>query len=256
MGIGFDADAALAAAIAKEKTDAATAREELRVKLQKSRADIVKYNELINGEDYGYSDAKAAFDKANADYAEAKALAAAEGATDEQKAASEAALAKVKVAYAELLEIAEKYLEELKGADVRYASLVSEFTLLETSGVYTEAFVADLKNMLANFGAELANIKTALEHYTAEMNAYAADITANAPEILPEAESEEESKENTSATVTDSEYNKYATADATIVYEKYSNGTAFILNFNNYAVKVTIAGISYTIAAYGYITLR
>ena len=58
-------------------------------------------------------------------------------------------------------------------------------------------------------------------------------------------------------------YNKYETAANKIVYEEYYNEatgttTAFILNFNDYAVVVTNpkTGIAYTIEAYGYIRLK
>ena len=48
---------------------------------------------------------------------------------------------------------------------------------------------------------------------------------------------------------------KYDTGANTIVYEAYANGTAFILNFNDYRVVVTFNGVSYTIDAYGYVVL-
>ena len=51
-------------------------------------------------------------------------------------------------------------------------------------------------------------------------------------------------------------YNKYATPYATIVYEQYSNGKTFVLNFNDFDVKVKIDGAYYTVAAYGYIELK
>ena len=56
-------------------------------------------------------------------------------------------------------------------------------------------------------------------------------------------------------------YSKYQTADNKIVYEEYFDGTtttAFILNFNDYAVVVTNpkTNITYTIEAYGYVVLK
>ena len=48
---------------------------------------------------------------------------------------------------------------------------------------------------------------------------------------------------------------KYDTEANTIVYEAYANGTAFILNFNDYRVVVTFNGVAYTIDAYGYVVL-
>ena len=51
---------------------------------------------------------------------------------------------------------------------------------------------------------------------------------------------------------------KYASDANKIAYVKYENGTAFILNFNNYAVVVTDpnTGITYTIETYGYVYLK
>ena len=76
-------------------------------------------------------------------------------------------------------------------------------------------------------------------------------------ELLPEKVEDEPEEEieapKAEATV---EYNKYAAAYATIVYEQFSNGKTFILNFNNFAVKVNVNGISYTIAAYGYVEIK
>ncbi len=38
-----------------------------------------------------------------------------------------------------------------------------------------------------------------------------------------------------------------------VVYEEFENGKAFLLNFNNYKVIVTLDGVVYTIDAYGYL---
>lgn len=48
---------------------------------------------------------------------------------------------------------------------------------------------------------------------------------------------------------------KYDTDENMIVYEAYENGTAFILNFNDYRVVITFNGVAYTIDAYGYVVL-
>ncbi len=49
---------------------------------------------------------------------------------------------------------------------------------------------------------------------------------------------------------------KYTTDSNTIVYEVYEDGTAFILNFNNYRVMVEIDGVFYTVDAYGYVAFN
>ncbi len=53
----------------------------------------------------------------------------------------------------------------------------------------------------------------------------------------------------------DIEVRSYESDTNKIVYEVYENGTAFILNFNNYTVKVNLGATTYTIGAYGYVML-
>ena len=50
-------------------------------------------------------------------------------------------------------------------------------------------------------------------------------------------------------------FNRYAAAKNSVVYEIYSNGTALVLNFNDYAVKVNLNNAYYTVNAYDYIVL-
>ena len=52
-----------------------------------------------------------------------------------------------------------------------------------------------------------------------------------------------------------SAFNKYSVSENSVVYEEYDNGTAFVLNFNNYAIKVLVNGMYYTVDAYGYIVI-
>ncbi len=47
----------------------------------------------------------------------------------------------------------------------------------------------------------------------------------------------------------------YRSDENKIVYEEYENGTKFLLNFNNYTVKVVINNVSYIVEAYGYVVL-
>jgi hypothetical protein len=91
---------------------------------------------------------------------------------------------------------------------------------------------------------------------SADAKDFADDITANYPELLPEKVEDEDNSGVDNNTQSVDAYNKYATAESSIVYEEYSNGTAFVLNFNNFAVKVCINGVYYTVAAYGYIILN
>ncbi len=47
----------------------------------------------------------------------------------------------------------------------------------------------------------------------------------------------------------------YSSDENKIVYEEYENGTKFLLNFNNYTVKVVVNNVSYIVEAYGYVVL-
>lgn len=49
---------------------------------------------------------------------------------------------------------------------------------------------------------------------------------------------------------------QYRADKNTVVYEKYENGTEFLMNFNDYKVLVYFNGTTYTIDAYGYIILN
>ena len=55
--------------------------------------------------------------------------------------------------------------------------------------------------------------------------------------------------------ITVSTTNRYEVTPYTIVYEKYDNGTAFLMNFNDYRVIVELDNKTYTLEAYGYIVL-
>ena len=103
-----------------------------------------------------------------------------------------------------------------------------------------EALKAKETALTAKFDAACDAFMTKYEGQTVDKYTYADD----------EAEEEQDV-----AVSTDSKY----TSDANkIAYVKYENGTAFILNFNNYAVVVTDynTGIVYTLEAYGYVHLK
>ena len=68
---------------------------------------------------------------------------------------------------------------------------------------------------------------------------------------------ENEGGNSASGIETQTTHTKYASDSNKIVYEVFENGTILLLNFNNYAVSVTLDnGEVYTIGAYGYIVLK
>ena len=296
-----DAEDALAAAIAKEKAEAAVEKEELRVKLQTLRNDILKYNAILTGaDDFGYTAAElnfleayeayqlavadknakdTALEEANKAYEDAKAAAEAEGLTDEQKnealaaaaalqyalndaqsaadkakEAYDAALAKAKAAYVDYLDKLDA-LSFMFNVREKYASMSKDFELFEKNNAYTPEMRTELKAMLDNIGAKLDQLESTSETLSFMAKTIADDINAKHPELLPE-KSEPETDADKAPVDTADAYNKYAASEATIVYEQYSNGKTFVLNFNNFAVKVQINGVSYTVAAYGYIEIK
>ena len=63
---------------------------------------------------------------------------------------------------------------------------------------------------------------------------------------------EEEEKEVVKA---ENDNGKYASDENKITYVEYENGVAFLLNFNNYAVRAEFNGTIYTISAYDYLVI-
>ena len=64
---------------------------------------------------------------------------------------------------------------------------------------------------------------------------------------------EENTNTNTNTNTDDA---RYKSDDDRIVYVEYSNGIAFLLNFNNYTVRTTFNGKVYTIQAYDYLVIN
>ena len=291
----MDAESALAAAIEMEIANAENEKETTRAKLQKLKNDIEKiYNAW--SDDFGYDAARDGFDaayeayktvaaaKAVADaaleaaqkaYDDAKALAEAEpekpelmaaaeelrgklndaaAVAEEAKTAADEALVIAKAAYADYLAKVEE-VSFLFNVASTYATMTADFELLEKNDAYTAQIRAELKQKLDFIGANIMGYGLVSVLRENEAKAYNTEITESYPELLPEEEKVEEN-DGVASDVAVEEYNKYAAAEATIVYEQFSNGKTFILNFNNFDVKVQIDGVYYTVAAYGYIELK
>jgi hypothetical protein len=116
--------------------------------------------------------------------------------------------------------------------------------------------IAELKAMLDNLGTKLVSLGNAADTLNFMVKGFADEFKANYPELLPEEKDAEDENNSSVPSTSVEEYNKYAATSTSIVYEQYSNGKTFILNFNNFAVKVTVNGVSYTISAYGYIEIK
>ena len=118
-------------------------------------------------------------------------------------------------------------------ADEYKNELVAQFdAIIDASALYEgveEAKLAELKALYDTVKADFG------DDFEAEEYKYEEPII-EAPE------------ENTVATD-----DRYAADKNKVVYEEFENGKAFLLNFNNYKVIVTLEGVTYTIDAYGYL---
>ena len=132
-------------------------------------------------------------------------------------------------------------------ADIAAFVTAGGFDITKTAETLVEEFNADFAEYFAVTQAALARVIGEDKLFTE------ADFEALPEEYAYEIEPEEAA--DTSIKYEKVEITTYSSDDNKIVYEEYENGTAFLLNFNNYKVKVTLNGEIYTLEAYGYIVL-
>ena len=162
------------------------------------------------------------------------------------------AMATAKVAYADYLaKLAD--VEFILNASESCATIKANVGLFEKHNAYTDGIRKELIAQFEAVDAKIADFEAKADIINGNTNNFAAELAESYPELLPEVVEPEAQPEEV---VDEDEYNKYAAAETSIVYEQYSNGKTFVLNFNNFAVKVEIGGIYYTIAAYGYIEIK
>ncbi len=137
-----------------------------------------------------------------------------------------------------LSEKGDVYMEMYEFAD-------KNFDMLAENGAYPADIIADLDTLRETLRPSYDTLKVSMDAKNAEMKENITPILEKYAEILVVEEEEIEIEE----------FDKYAAADNSVVYEKYENGTAFILNFNNYVVKVMYEGAYYTVDAYGYVVI-
>ena len=121
-----------------------------------------------------------------------------------------------------------------------------------------EAFTAEIRTELKAIHADLADEFVALNTFVDEDIIALAKAVENFvkenEELFADDEQTEEDKKDDDLQL-QTTFNKYSVSTNSVVYEKYDNGTAFVLNFNNYAIKVLVDGAYYTVDAYGYIVI-
>ena len=163
--------------------------------------------------------------------------------------------------------------EKMNQLVARIRTYVENCTMAEESieallatGIYDEAYEAEMRATLAavkNATVTLADgttlkISDAEAALTAAFDAVVATYNEGTGSTIENytyvVKAEGETEDDTVVVNTT---NKYESDANRIVYVKYENGTAFVLNFNNYAVLVEAPnGITYTVAAYGYVHIK
>ncbi len=265
-----DSEQDLTNAINKEIQDAADEKEYLRVTLQSVRKYTIELKTELpavldvtnnSGVEKKYAAVTAAYDKMitnkNAYDSRLAAFNAAEEAMNADK--NEKTYTAYVTAGTLLTTAANNFVSATK--DYQNAVLAFEEAGLNTIAKYE--FARDNFHMLEEYEAYpqtvIDEIEVEIAALEAQYNLLVADMAAKQevikaqlePLVLEYADSildflnklEEEEEE---------EFDKYAAATNSIVYEEYSNGKAIILNFNNYAVKVMYKDVYYTVDAYGY----
>ena len=122
----------------------------------------------------------------------------------------------------------DRYLAGLVAAGEDYQPIVDAMIKRYADGEDAETIIADMQ---AEYGVPV-------------------EVTEEPSEEEPVEESEEEVEDAKE----EYEYTKYTSDDNQIVRVTYSNGTSFILNYNDFAV--TVEGVEDIIPAYGYVVIK
>ncbi len=157
------------------------------------------------------------------------------------------AVTQLKTAYTDYMAVIKPILTQANDYVDRFEFSKENVGMLEEYEAYPESIINDLKAKIAALDTDYVALKTLVDTMNAEVKAQVSDIEVKYADILLPAEEE---------VVEEETFDKYAAATNSIVYEKYENGTAFVLNFNNYAVKVQIGEAYYTVDAYSYIIIK
>ncbi len=236
---------------AQRVVDSAT-RVDLSLKLAKANDALVKEQQIL-----------ATLDPASAEYAAQQTKvnnAAAAVAEAKTNATNAQAGSDVKAEMNGLYSAMDSFLKIAREQLGNYEIARDGYAVLKANGDFPE----EIDQMKANL--ENADVVKAYELLSAEetalvekVNKAYADYKAYyTDDIVIKAYNYDPNGSNKADDTKDEQANKYESDANKIVYVRYENGTAFILNFNNYAVVVTnpYTGITYTVEAYGYVFLK
>lgn len=288
--IADDALAALLAAEALEKANAAADHESVRLTLQNIRKNLVACEEKLpaaldaNAENSivslynkatelnsalkasvdAMNTAKSALDALNAEKEELEKVEDKDSVKErldqiatELEAATKArdeAIATVKSDYTALADVVANASEDAADLIELYEFASTNIDMLDTNEAFTEEIREELKNLNTALATDYATLKALADN---EILAISKEVDSffEANAELFESEEEEKEEEPVVEEPEAEPFNKYAVSENSVVYEEYDNGKKLVLNFNNYAVKVTIDGVAYTVGAYGYIVI-
>ncbi len=235
-----DAEAAVAALIA--------AQEENRIQAEKKPMyDVMRARKLLLGELKNIREVvEASYEEViKNDWAVAKSA-----YKEAENLGASLAVARydLEVAARAALDLLYGYLNEYDFAMEHYESVMAVYGFEE----------AKFEQVLTDCGEKVADGQTT---YSQNLKDMVTEIRDFMNEVMGEGFVYDNTVASTNKNDNQSSYSKYETADNKIVYEEYFDGTtstAFILNFNDYAVVVTNpkTGIAYSIEAYGYVKLK
>ncbi len=146
-----------------------------------------------------------------------------------------------------------------------YDAMVAGYELIVANNAYTEGIRNELKQNLDNakaaydelctYGARIFEI--ADKAYATVLAAFPETTYTTFEEYLAQEQETSDDKTEDTETSVENTDSKYQSDDNKIVYMAYENGTAFLLNFNDYSVSVQLDnGVIYVLEAYGYIVLK
>ena len=175
-------------------------------------------------------------------------------------AATSAALGALNTEFVALYTDAGHLLNGVNAIKNSYAKAVESLEYLKNNSSFSADFLAEVEAYITNVEAQYTQaLAWETEVNTAVTTAYEsvkdiAELKAKEFVYTPEFSTGNNNQGATSESTATA--NKYASDENQIAVVTYSNGTIFVLNFNNYAVSTVVNGETYTIGAYGYVILK
>ncbi|MCD7944605.1 MAG: DUF5696 domain-containing protein [Clostridia bacterium] len=221
----------------EEEVDISTLTEEELVEYYEGKVEeaeaaydsaVSAYNALITSINKQYENAAAALESAKADVESAQALEAS----------------------------VEAYIADPSDYPV---TLISDEDAAATYALVAEAenVLTSVENAMSQMETLYASVDTTMIGEEAESNGTEtddtdSDDTESGDTDSNESEETEDPSEEEEETVLVDTTSKYIVDDGSVVLVTYENGRSFILNYNNFQIKVTVNGTEYTIGAYDY----